>query len=254
MSRVTDIDLSATMTKAESDERVAKAQRHLTQLRLFSAGLVGRTEPGPGTIVLFEGFDAAGKGGAIRRLSASFDPRHVNVVPVGPPTEVEARHHFLWRFQPHLPGRGEMSIFDRSWYGRLLVERVEGEIDESAVRRSADEIVQFERTLTREGVTLVKFWLHVSPQEQLRRFTQRASSPLTSWKLTSDDWRNREKRDQYLEAFEFIVDACDHEHAHWNLVAGENKHYARVSVLETLVSRWRHDLERQGLEPPSATP
>ena len=129
MSRVLDIDLSQTLTKEASDQRVISAQHRLTQLRLFSAGLLEPNVVGPGLVVLFEGFDAAGKGGAIRRLTASIDPRHVKVVPIGPPTEEERRHHFLWRFQESLPGKGEMTVFDRSWYGRLLVERVEGEID-----------------------------------------------------------------------------------------------------------------------------
>src|ERR1700691_6192594 len=126
MSRVDDIDLTKTMSKEESDERVRKAQQRLTQLRLFSAGLLESKVIGPGLVVLFEGFDAAGKGGAIRRLTASIDPRHVRVVPIGPPTPDELRHVFLWRFQTTIPGTEGMTVYDRSWYGRLLVERVEG--------------------------------------------------------------------------------------------------------------------------------
>src|ERR1700685_1365666 len=137
---VDDIDLTKTMSKEESDKRVTKAQHRLTQLRLFSAGLLEPHAPGPGLIVLFEGFDAAGKGGAIRRLTASLDPRHVTVPPVGPPTAEEPRHHLLWLFQPYIPGTGEMTVFDRSWYGRLLVERVEGLIDDDLAALSAKEI------------------------------------------------------------------------------------------------------------------
>src|ERR1700722_395320 len=166
MSRVDDIDLTKSMSKEESDKRVRKAQQRLTQLRLFSAGLLEPQVVGPGLVVLFEGFDAAGKGGAIRRLTASLDPRHVLVHPVGTPTEEELRHHFLWRFQEVLPGTGEMTVFDRSWYGRLLVERVEGLIDERAAERSAKEIVQFEHMLTNDGTTIVKFWLQISDKEQ----------------------------------------------------------------------------------------
>ncbi len=251
MSLVDDIDLTLSLSKEESDRRVLKAQHRLTQLRLFSAGLLEPNVIGPGLLVLFEGFDAAGKGGAIRRLTASIDPRHVRVQPVGPPTEEELRHHFLWRFQEVLPGKGEMTVFDRSWYGRLLVERVEKEIDKATAEQSAKEIVEFERMLTSDDVTIVKFWLHISDEEQLRRYNQRANDPLKRWKLTPDDWRNREKRDAYLKALDFMVEATDEKRARWDLIAAESKHYARVAVLETLIKRWVRDLERHGHEVPA---
>jgi polyphosphate kinase 2 (PPK2 family) len=252
MSRVSDIDLGKKMSHEESEDRVAKAQLRLMQLRLFTGGLLESTVPGPGLVVLFEGFDAAGKGGAIRRLTASLDPRHVRVEPVGPPTEEEKRHHFLWRFQGVLPGQGEMTVYDRSWYGRLLVERVEGDIDDATAERSAKEIVEFERMLVDDGVTIVKFWLHISAEEQLRRFNERAEDPLKHWKLTPDDWVNREHRDAYLKCLSYMVDATDHSHAHWDLIGAEDKHYARVAVLETLIERWIHDLERRGFTVPPA--
>ena len=252
MSRVENIDLSASMSKKESDERVLQAQRRITQLRLFSAGLLEPPVVGPGLVVLFEGFDAAGKGGAIRRLTASLDPRHVRVTPIGPPSEEERRHHFLWRFQPSLPGRGEMTVFDRSWYGRLLVERVEKEIDKNTAAQSAKEIVEFEQMLIHDDVTIVKFWLHISEKEQLRRFNDRASDPLKNWKLTSDDWRNREKRGAYLKALDFMVAETDQQYAKWNLIPADDKHYARATILETLVKRWLNDLERRGFDVPEA--
>ncbi len=251
MSRVDKIDLKKSLSKEESDERVMKAQRRLTQLRLFSAGLLEPHVVGPGLLVLFEGFDAAGKGGAIRRLTAGLDPRHVQVTPIGPPTAEELRHHFLWRFQEALPGKGEMTVFDRSWYGRLLVERVEGDIDEATARQSAKEIVEFERMLINDGVTLVKFWLHISDDEQLRRFNDRASDPLKHWKLTPDDWENRAHRAGYLKALKFMVKSTDEPHARWNLIAAEDKHYARVAVLETLIDRWVEDLTRRGMDVPA---
>jgi polyphosphate kinase 2 (PPK2 family) len=251
MSRVDKIDLGKTLPKEESDERVLKAQRRLTQLRLFSAGLLEHHVVGPGLLVLFEGFDAAGKGGAIRRLTASLDPRHVEVKPIGPPTAEDLRHHFLWRFQEALPGRGEMTVFDRSWYGRLLVERVEGEINEETARQSAKEIVEFERMLINDGVTLVKFWLHISDKEQLLRFNERANDPLKHWKLTPDDWENRAHRQGYLKALKFMVRTTDEPHARWNLIAAEDKHYARVTVLETLIDRWVEDLKRRGMDVPA---
>src|ERR1019366_8754442 len=216
--RIDEIDLTATLDKAASIERVAAAQHRLTQLRLFSAGLLQPGGVAPGLLVLFEGFDAAGKGGAIRRLTASIDPRHVRVVPIGPPTPDELRHNFLWRFQPTIPGTGGMTVYDRSWYGRLMVERVEGLIDNAIAKRSGEEIVQFERLLVDNNVTLVKFWLHVSDKEQLRRFKDRESDPLKQWKLTPEDWRNREKRSAYLDALEDMVETTDESHAHWDLI------------------------------------
>ncbi len=250
MTRVDDIDLSQTLSKEASDKRVQRAQRRLTQLRLLTAGLLHPDVTGPGLIVLFEGFDSAGKGGAIRRLTASLDPRMFRVVPIGPPTDEELRHHFLWRFQEVLPGKSEMTVFDRSWYGRLLVERVEELIDEETAKRSAREIVEFERMLINDGVSIVKFWLHISDKEQLRRYNDRADDPLKHWKLTPDDWRNREKRKDYLKALNFMVDSTDHKHANWELIAAEDKHFARPTILETLIERWVHDLERRGIEVP----
>lgn len=249
--RIKSIDLSKSMNHEESESRVEAAQRRLTQLRLFTAGLLDPPSIGPGLLVLFEGFDAAGKGGAIRRLTASLDPRHVHVVPIGPPSAEEKAHHFLWRFQEHIPGRGAMTVFDRSWYGRLLVERVDGGLGHSDVTRSAQEIVEFENMLVDDGVTIVKFWLHISDEEQLRRFNDRSRDPLKQWKLTPDDWHNRSHRAQYVDALTFMVENTDHSHAHWDLIAAEDKHYARVAILETLINRWVKDLERRGATVPS---
>jgi len=252
VDRVSAIDLTRKLAGEESEKRIVAAQRRLTQLRLTTAGLLDPPTQGPGLLVILEGFDAAGKGGTIRRLVQGLDPRHVMVKPIGPPSDEEARHHFLWRFQASIPGRGEMTVFDRSWYGRLLVERVEHLIDRDTARRSAQEIVDFENSLVNDGVTLVKFWLHVSDEEQLRRFNDRASDPLKQWKLTEDDWRNRTKRAAYLEALGDMVDWTDHAHAHWDLIAAEDKHYARATILDTLIERWVHDLERHGVAVPKA--
>ena len=252
MGRIDDIDLTQSLSKEESEKRVLAGQRRLTHLRLLTAGLLPPHQLGPGVAVLFEGFDAAGKGGAIRRLTGGLDPRHVLVRPVAAPTEEELRHHFLWRFSRDVPGRGEMTVFDRSWYGRLLVERVEGLIDDKTARRSADEIVEFERMLVDDGATIVKIWLHVSAHEQLRRFEERAQDPMKQWKLTEDDWRNREGRPAYLRCLADMVEWTDHAHAHWDLIPAENKHYARAAVIETIIERWEKDLERRGVEvPPS---
>jgi AMP-polyphosphate phosphotransferase len=251
-NRLDDLDLSQKLSAEESERRVVAAQKRLLHLRLFSAGLLGPAVDAPALLVLFEGFDAAGKGGAIRRLTAGLDPRHVRVVPISTPTPEELRHHFLWRFSPSLPGQGGMTVYDRSWYGRLLVERVEQLITDEVVKRSAQEIIDFENALVDDGVTLVKFWLHISEEEQLKRFNDRASTPSKQWKLTEDDWRNRSLRPQYLRAVRDMIQWTDHSHAHWDLVAAEDKRFARVFVLETLIKRWEHDLERRGFSvPPS---
>lgn len=251
-NRLESLDLSQSLSHEASEARIQVAQRRLSQLRLFTGGLLEPSVEGPGLLVLFEGFDAAGKGGAIRRLTSSIDPRHVRVVPIAAPTQEENRHHFLWRFQESLPGRGEMTVYDRSWYGRMLVERVESLIDMATVKSSATEIVDFERMLVNDGVTIIKLWLHISEHEQLRRFDDRASDPLKQWKLTPEDWRNREKRPAYLSAIKDMIDLTDHAHSHWDVIAAEDKHFARVSVLETIVNRWVHDLERRGMTVPAA--
>src|SRR5665213_2968491 len=199
MGRLDAVDLTAKLSKAVSDGRIAKLQIRLLELRLLAAGLIGDHEIGPPVCVLFEGWDAAGKGGAIKRLVGRLDPRHVRVGEYAAPTAEERAHHFLWRFESNIPGWGEMSIFDRSWYGRVLVERVEGFATNAAWARAYDEICDFEHLLVQEGATLVKFFLHISRKEQLARFESRRDDPMRAWKLTDDDWRNREKRDAYTE-------------------------------------------------------
>jgi len=251
-NRLDDLDLSQKLSAEESERRLVAAQKRLLHLRLFSAGLLGPAPDAPGLLVLFEGFDAAGKGGAIRRLTSGLDPRHVRVVPIGAPTTEELRHHFLWRFSPALPGRGGMTVYDRSWYGRLLVERVDQLIDADTVRRSAKEIVDYEDALVNDGITLVKFWLQISDEEQLKRFNDRAASPAKQWKLTADDWHNRSLRPQYERAVKDMIEWTDHSHAHWDLVAAEDKRFARVFILETLIKRWEHDLERRGFAVPAS--
>ena len=193
--RLDELDLRLRLSRPQEAQRLAAAQTRLVWLRLSLGGQVG-TSPrlGPPLCVVFEGWDASGKGGCIRRLVAPLDPRHVRVASFAAPTYDEKRHHFLWRFWPTLPGWGGMAVLDRSWYGRVLVERVEGFATENQWRRAYQEICEFERTLVDEGMMLVKFWLHLSDAEQLRRFERRRSDPLKQWKLTEEDWRNREKR------------------------------------------------------------
>jgi polyphosphate kinase 2 (PPK2 family) len=251
MGVLDDLDLSLKLSKEEEAERLEAAWTRLSQLRLTLGGLIGRGDLGPPVCVLFEGIDASGKGGAIKRLVAQLDPRHVRVVQFAAPTHDEKRHHFLWRFWPSLPGWGGMAVFDRSWYGRVLVERVQGFATREQWLRAYDEINSFEQTLADEGTILIKFWLHISSKEQLKRFKQREEDPLKTWKLTDEDWRNRDKRRDYKQAVEDMVARTSHEpHAVWHLIPADSKHYARVAVVETVIAEIEGGMRRHGMEPP----
>src|SRR3954470_18986151 len=210
--------MSKTLSKKEGKKELKRVQTRLVQLRLTLGGLIGDGELGPPVCAVFEGHDASGKGGAIKRLVAPLDPRHVRVREFAAPSTDEKRHHFLWRFWPALPGWGGMAVFDRSWYGRVLVERVEGFADQAAWKRAYEEIRDFERMLTEEDTILLKFWLHISSAEQKKRFEARAKDPLKSWKLTDEDWRNRSKRRAYTRAIEDMLAETDRENAPWTLV------------------------------------
>src|SRR4051812_37148473 len=250
MGRLDELDLSLKLSKKEQAERLEAGHNRLLALRLALGGKLGDGEIGPPVCVLFEGIDASGKGGAIKRLVAPLDPRHVRVRAFSAPTADEKRHHFLWRFFPVLPGRGGMAVFDRSWYGRVLVERVEGFATVEEWERAYDEIVDFERSLCVDGMILIKFWIHISPEEQLKRFQRREKNPLKSWKLTDEDWRNREKRDAYERAVEDMLERTDHELARWQLVEGDSKPWARVKVVETTIREVELGMRERGFEPP----
>ncbi len=249
MASLNDVDLSLKLSREEGLEKLERAQKRLLALRLQCAGLFGDGSIGPGLLVVFEGWDASGKGGAIRRLTAQMDPRHVHVSEFAAPTDRERRHHFLWRFWPNVPGLGGMCVFDRSYYGRVLVERVEGFAKKDEWKRAYDEIVEFEHTLHREGVVIVKFWLHLSEKEQLKRFEQRRDDPLKAWKLTDEDWRNREKRKAYEEVVEEMLQKTDHRYAPWHVVAAESKPYARVAVVQTVIDAIEQGMRDAGQEP-----
>ena len=247
------LDLSLKLTPDQEAARLAVAQDRLLQLRLVLGGQIGDDpQLGPPVCVVFEGWDASGKGGAIKRLVAPLDPRHVRVAQFAAPSYDEKRHHFLWRFWPVLPGWGGMAVLDRSWYGRVLVERVEGFATEEQWRRAYREIVGFERALADEGMIMVKFWLHLSSSEQLRRFKARQREPLKTWKLTAEDWRNREKRRQYKAAVEEMLDRTDHEAAPWVLVEAEDKRWARVKVAESVVGAIEAGMTARNLTVPPA--
>ena len=185
-------------------------------------------------IAVFEGTDAAGKGGAIRRVTAALDPRRYQVIPIAAPTEEERAHPYLWRFWRHIPGRGRLRIFDRSWYGRVLVERVEGLCPEVDWMRAYSEINDLEAQLVRHGIVVCKFWLAITEEEQLKRFEARENTNFKRFKITPEDWRNREKWEAYETAVCDMVDRTSTEIAPWTLVEANDKKFARIKVLKTL--------------------
>jgi AMP-polyphosphate phosphotransferase len=250
VGRLDDLDLSLKLSRAHEAQRLEAAQNRLLELRLALGGQTSKGTIGPPVIVLFEGWDASGKGGAIKRLVAPLDPRHIRVSQFGAPTYDEKRHHFLWRFGPAIPGWGGMAVFDRSWYGRVLVERVEELASEAQWKRAYAEITGFERTLSDEGAIIIKYWLHLSDEVQLRRFERRRDDPLKRWKLTDEDWRNRGRRHEYEQAVEDMLASTDTAWAPWTLVEGDSKRWARVRVLESAVEQIEAGMRRWDFEPP----
>jgi AMP-polyphosphate phosphotransferase len=249
------LDSSLKLSRKEQDERLAKGGERLMQLRLSLGGMLpfgdGEKRLGPPLCLVFEGWDASGKGGAIKRLTAALDPRHVRYASYAAPTPDESRHHYLHRFAAALPGWGGMAVIDRSWYGRVLVERVEGLAGEEEWRRAYDEINGFERTLAAAGMIIAKFWLEVSDAEQLKRFEKRDKDPLKSYKLTDEDWRNRRKRPQYEEAVDEMLERTDTEWAPWLVIEGDDKKFARVKVMEETIRLVEEGLRRQGFDSPA---
>ena len=202
-------------------------------------------EMGISTILVFEGWDAAGKGGAIRRVTAALDARDVRVIPIAAPTDEERAQHYLWRFWRHLSRAGRLTVFDRSWYGRVLVERVEGFATEEEWSRAYVEINDFEEQLVRHGIVLCKFWIHITKDEQLARFKAREGVEYKRWKLTDEDWRNRERWDEYDLAVNDMVEHTSTTLAPWTLIEGNDKPFARVKVLKTVCERIKKGIERR---------
>jgi len=231
MSILGALDMAVTLPRKRFPEQLEQYQGRLNRLQRRAAAR------GVSTIVVFEGWDAAGKGGAIRRVTGALDARDYQVVPIAAPTDEERAHHYLWRFWRHLSRAGRVTIFDRSWYGRVLVERVEGFATEREWSRAYSEINQFEDQLVEHGIVLVKFWLHVTPEEQLRRFKDREATAHKRWKLTAEDWRNRENWALYERAVNDMVERTSTRHAPWTLVEANDKGYARIKVLKTICGR-----------------
>jgi polyphosphate:AMP phosphotransferase len=225
------LDMSQKVPKAEAAERIERLQGRLNRLQQKAA------DGGISTVLVFEGWDAAGKGGAIRRVTAALDARNYQVIPIAAPTDEERAHHYLWRFWRHLSRAGRVTIFDRSWYGRVLVERIERFATEREWLRAYAEINQFEDQLVEHGILLVKFWLHVTPEEQLRRFRARERVQWKRWKITAEDWRNREKWPQYDVAVNEMIERTSTRLAPWTLIEGNDKNHARIKVLATVCDR-----------------
>jgi polyphosphate:AMP phosphotransferase len=232
------LDMSGVIGKHSFATRLEKYQGRLNTLQREAS------RNGFSTILVFEGWDAAGKGGAIRRVTAALDARDYQVIPIAAPTDEERAHHYLWRFWRHLPRAGRLTIFDRSWYGRVLVERVEGLAARDEWMRAYAEINQFEQQLADHDVVLVKYWLHVTPQEQLRRFRAREKSPYKQWKLTDEDWRNRRRWTEYELAVDEMVERTSTRVAPWTLIAANDKYAARIQVLKTVCDRLQRTLRR----------
>jgi polyphosphate:AMP phosphotransferase len=199
---------------------------------------------GKSVLLCFEGWDAAGKGGAIRRLTSALDARNYQVIAIAAPTDEERAHHYLWRFWRHLPRAGRFLVFDRTWYGRVLVERVEGFATEQEWMRAYAEINEFEQQLVDHGIVLVKYWLHITKDEQLRRFKEREGTPYKAWKLTDEDWRNREKWDAYEQAVNDMAERTSTLAAPWTLVEANDKLFARVKVIRTVCDRLERALKK----------
>jgi polyphosphate kinase 2 (PPK2 family) len=244
------IDLTKKLRKKEYKAQLPKLQRRLYDLETAA------WKAGVSSVILFEGWDAAGKGTAISTLTGRLDPRGFKLYPIRAARTYESRRPWLWRFWLKLPNYGEMAIFDRSWYGRLLVERVEGLTPEAQWQKAYRDIVDFERTIADDGYVLVKFWLHISKKEQRRRFKMLEQDPLRSWQVTDEDWEHHRKYDQYLQAVEEMLERTETEWAPWTIIEATSRWWARVRVFSTLINALEARLAEVGapLEVPEALP
>lgn len=223
------IDLTKSLEQQDYKEELERLQK---RLRLLHNDIYRMRIP---VVLAFEGWDAAGKGGVIKRLTSSLDPRGYAVYPTASPNDIEKMHHYLWRFWNNVPKAGHISIFDRTWYGRVMVERIEGFCSEIEWKRAYQEINEMEEHLANSGAAILKFWMHIDKEEQKRRFQERMDNPEKQWKITEEDWRNREKWDLYEEAVDEMLIRTSTSYAPWVIVEGNSKYYARIKVLKTVV-------------------
>jgi polyphosphate kinase 2 (PPK2 family) len=237
------LDLERQLAREDYARELARRQ---IQLRELGYQVYMQKRP---VVIAFEGWDAAGKGGVIKRITERLDPRGYVVYPVSAPQGEDKTRHYLYRFWRCLPACGNIAIFDRSWYGRVLVERVEGFAREEEWKRAFKEINAFERQLSESGVILLKFWIHISRDEQLRRFEQRRAVGYKAWKLTDEDWRNRDKWDVYEDAVEEMLVKTSTTPAPWTLVEGNDKYWSRIKVLSKLVETLSQGLDYKPQDP-----
>lgn len=235
--RLAHIDLDKRLDEQRYNEELDKYQARLAELHWQA------WEQKRSTVLVFEGWDAAGKGGAIRRLTGAMDARLYRVIPIAAPTDEEKAQHYLWRFWRQLPSDGHVRIYDRSWYGRVLVERVEGYTPDAEWQRAYDEINDFEQQLVEHGTVVAKFWLHISAEEQLRRFEERKLIEHKKHKLTEEDWRNREKWSAYEQAVDDLLARTDKRHAPWFVISANDKLYGRIQVLKAVCRQMEQALK-----------
>ena len=230
MPKLSEVDLNKCMEEDEYKEDLERLQKHLGELhnRLYRKRVP--------VIIVYEGWDAAGKGGNIKRITGALDPRGYEVQPIASPEPHEKARHYLWRFWTRLPKTGHVTIFDRSWYGRVMVERLEGFCSENDWKRAYNEINEFEKELYDWGAVIIKFWVHIDKDTQLARFTDRQNTPGKQWKITDEDWRNREKWDQYEDAVNLMLARTNTAWAPWVIVESDNKKYARIKALQEIIS------------------
>lgn len=231
MPSLADISLEGkTVSRNKYAEQLKKCQKELSKLhsRLYQAKIP--------LIIAFEGWDAAGKGGAIKRIASALDPRGYEAIPIAAPDRTELNHHYLWRFWNHLPKTGHIAIFDRTWYGRVMVEKIEGFTKPERCAQAYTEINEFEKDLTDSGAVVVKFWLQIDKDEQLKRFTERQNTPEKQWKITDEDWRNREKWDQYEDAVNEMLRRTSTVYAPWNVIEANDKLYARLKTMQIIIN------------------
>jgi polyphosphate kinase 2 (PPK2 family) len=238
------IDLTSRLPKEDYKTRMPRLRDRLYDLQ--KACWEGNVP----TVILFEGWDAAGKGTAVKALTRRLEPRGFKLYPIQAPRTYESHMPWLWRFWLKLPNYGEMAIFDRSWYGRVLVERVEGLTPEVAWRKAYRDIANFERTIADDGYVIVKFWLHISKEEQGRRFRKLEKDPLESWHVQPEDWEHHRKYDDYLQAVEEMLERTETEWGPWTIVEATDRRWARVKIFETIIEQLEDTLEKRGLPLP----
>ncbi|MBQ7620941.1 MAG: hypothetical protein IJV47_00560, partial [Candidatus Methanomethylophilaceae archaeon] len=231
------VDFSKTITKEEYNKKLDKLQNKLSELQVKLAN------SDKALCIVFEGWDAAGKGGCIKRVTQALNPRGYKIFPTPAPTAEEKSHTHLWRFAKNMPGPGQIALFDRSWYGRMMVEPIEGFCTKEDYSRAAGEINLFEGALAKDHVIFIKFWIDITKEEQLKRFNARAADPMKSWKLTEEDWRNREKWDVYEKYVNSMIEQTNTEYAPWVDVECIDKRYGRIKILETIVDTLKKELD-----------